>query len=264
MVTSWLGSGGSERMIFVILLNAVHSLCWILINGMFATCDAYGFLAQYKMDRTQKMEPTRELYMKTVQAAAVGQLIVSPLISWFVYDVFKYFGMPALDSALPAFHVVWGHFIAAHLANEWGFYWSHRAFHHRSIYKYVHKQHHTYVGTVGVAAEYAHPLEGLLSNQLPTLGGCVFSGAHPIIYLVWLASRLQQTYEGHSGYCFKGSLLQQIGLTNSSAAAYHDHHHTGNRGNFGSEYLDYFCGTMDAWVQDGGEDGYLAKKKKTT
>ena len=38
--------------------------------------------------------------------------------------------------------------------------------------------------------------------------------------------RLQQTYEVHSGYCFRGSLLYKIGLTNSDGAAYHDFHHT--------------------------------------
>ena len=55
-------------------------------------------------------------------------------------------------------------------------------------------------------------------------------GAHPLVFLVWLAWRLEETLEAHSGYCFAGSWLHKIGLTNSDQAAYHDHHHVVNRG----------------------------------
>jgi hypothetical protein len=51
--------------------------------------------------------------------------------------------------------------------NDVFFYLSHRIVHHKSIYGYVHKQHHTYTGTIGVAAEYASPIEQILSNQAP-------------------------------------------------------------------------------------------------
>merc|ERR1711977_456183 len=172
--------------------------------------------------------------------------------------------MPNMDAPLPAWSVVYGTLVFAHIVNEWGFYWTHRLFHHRAIYKYFHKQHHTYVASMGIAAEYAHPLEVVVSNQIPTVLGCILLGAHPVVFIVWIGCRLEQTYEAHSGYSFKGTWLHHIGLTNSSAAAYHDFHHSGNRGNFGIEYLDYFCGTMDAWIKEGGEDGYIAKKMKRT
>ena len=93
-------------------------------------------------------------------------------------------------------------------------------------------------------------------------------------------ARLHQTYEGHSGYCkvyiicthltlfsnpslgFYGTFLHKIGLTYSEGAAFHDFHHTGNRGNFGGPvYLDYFFGTMDAWFLLGGTQGYVDRAK---
>ena len=80
------------------------------------------------------------------------------------------------------------------------------------------------------------------------------------VWFLWLAWRLEQTYEAHSGYCFYGTWLHSIGLTNSEAAAYHDYHHTGNRGNFGASYLDWMHGTMDSWLAEGGIEGYIAKK----
>ena len=64
--------------------------------------------------------------------------------------------------------------------------------------------------------------------------------------------------------CFqeKRLRLHKIGLTYAEATAYHDFHHTKNTGNFGSEYLDYFFGSMDAWIAVGGVDGYLAQKRQ--
>jgi hypothetical protein len=39
--------------------------------------------------------------------------------------------------------------------------------------------------------------------------------------------------------------------------------HYWDRGNFGGpEYLDYFLGTEEAWIEIGGEDGYLARAKQ--
>ncbi len=40
-----------------------------------------------------------------------------------------------------------------------GFYWTHRILHHPVMYKRFHKQHHEYTGTIGFAAEHAHPFE---------------------------------------------------------------------------------------------------------
>jgi hypothetical protein len=43
-----------------------------------------------------------------------------------------------------------------------GFYWTHRLFHSKYFYAKYHKQHHEYAGTIGFAAEYAHPLEQII------------------------------------------------------------------------------------------------------
>jgi hypothetical protein len=59
-----------------------------------------------------------------------------------------------------------------------------------------------------------------------------------------------------------GSWPQKLGLVFGHGAAFHDFHHTGNRGNYGGpEYLDYFLGTAEAWIDIGGEEGYLERAK---
>jgi len=88
--------------------------------------------------------------------------------------------------------------------------------------------HHSYKGTIGFAAEYAHPLEDVLSGIIPTTIVCALGGAHFLVWFVWIGVRLEKAYETHSGYCFYGTWLHYIGLTNSEGTAYHDYHHTQN------------------------------------
>jgi len=140
------------------------------------------------------------------------------------------------------------------------FYWGHRILHAGPLYRRIHKQHHSYVGTRSFAAEYAHDLEDVLTAYIPFLTGIVLTGAHFHFIFCWFFCKLTETYESHSGYCFEGSWLHKIGLTNATIAAHHDFHHTRNQGNFGWEILDYAFGTMDEWVSIGGRKGYLAQR----
>lgn len=259
----WMSKGLSERLFVTVGTTVLHILIYTSMNCFFLLCDRRGYLEEYKLDRTPAMGPSEDLLWRTWIEAAIGQAITGPIALYYlVYPTFKYCGSPAMDAALPgAREMVWFFFLA-HLINGWLFYWSHRLVHSKTLYARIHKQHHTYKGTVGFAAEFAHPVEQIVSNQIPTAIACVLGGSHFCVWFVWLLCRLEQTYEAHSGYCFYGTTLWKIGLTNAEHCAYHDYHHTGNRGNFGGPvYLDHIFGTMDAWVAMGGVEGYIAKKK---
>lgn len=235
--------------------------------------------------------------------ALIGQLITTPVAAALLYPLALKIGMPAPFSpqTFPFLEVAkWMAF--AHLFNDVGFYWSHRAFHWKPIYKRFHKQHHTFTGTTSPDTEFSHPLENVLSNIIPTVGGILFTGRPCLVLWVWMFLRLQQTYprpcrnllfseilvrrrrpreistrrrrdpppledlrgmtrqhrryETHSGYSFEGTWVETLGLTHASEACEHDHHHSINRGCFGAVWLDWLCGTMDAYVACGGAEGY--------
>jgi len=253
--------GWSERAFFCVGVTVVHSVLYFGMNSVFLFWDRHGIFEQYKLDRTEAMGPTDALMLKTWIQAVVGQALIGPVTLWFIYPLFKYFGSPGYLEELPSFGRLVFLFWVAYFANDFFFYWAHRLVHSKPIYKYIHKQHHEYKGTIGFAAEYAHPIEQIIANQGPTIIGCLVMGVHFHVFFVWLMVRLEQTYETHSGYCFYGTWLHSIGLTNSEGAAYHDYHHTGNRGNFGNGWLDHIFGTQDAWLDIGGIEGYIAKKR---
>ena len=85
----------------------------------------------------------------------------------------------------------------------------------------------------------------------------MIAGVHPLVLYIWLAYRLEETYEVHSGYCFHGTLLHKLGLTNADQAAFHDFHHTENKGAFGCELTDHLFGSMDRWIAVGRAEGYV-------
>jgi sterol desaturase/sphingolipid hydroxylase (fatty acid hydroxylase superfamily) len=243
----------SERLLFTVAHVLTHEATYVVCNGFFYLCDKYKLLAHYKQPRKDAQQPSAELIAKTLRETMVGHLITQPLIMYFLaWPTFQACGMPSLTAPLPNLLTAYLQLLAFSLVNSWGFYFAHRMLHLPQFYKRFHKQHHDYKGTIGIAAEYAHPLEQVLANFLPTLGGMFFTGSHFSVWLTWLIWRLETTYEDHSGYCFRGSWLDKLGLLHSDSADFHDFHHTDNRGNFGFEIQDYLFGTMDSYLKEQG------------
>uniref|UniRef100_A0A7S0J978 Fatty acid hydroxylase domain-containing protein n=1 Tax=Calcidiscus leptoporus TaxID=127549 RepID=A0A7S0J978_9EUKA len=246
-----------ERWFYSFTVNATHTLCYVLFNGgliIFAP-----MLGRYRMSRKPAEEPTAALYRQLMSEAALNHFVTSPIIGWCLYPLAAWLGTPLATEALPPLSQQLLLICAAHSFNDWLFYWSHRAFHHKLLYKAFHKQHHAFRGSVGAAAEFAHPVEVVVANQLPTVGFLLGVGAHPLLQAAWLALRLTQTYEVHSGYDFTDTWLCRVGLLNGGCA-FHDHHHTANMGNFGSEHMDWLFGTMDHYCRGRCAEGYRRER----
>lgn len=114
------------------------------------------------------------------------------------------------------------------------FHLCHRLLHWRVIYPYIHKVHHTYVTTIGIAAEYSHPIDFILGSVIPGSLGSMILGKHMhfCTMLLWILVRIFETLDGHSGYEFSWSPYRLLPF--STSAQYHDFHHSHNVGNFSS------------------------------
>jgi sterol desaturase/sphingolipid hydroxylase (fatty acid hydroxylase superfamily) len=189
--TLYASGWNNEAIIFTLLTSLVHSFMYIFVNGFFLCCDYFGMFKEYKLNRRDAMIPKKELILSTLKEAFVSQIFITPLFSFISFPVFKYFGLTELDSNLPSLMEIAKTMAIAHVFNDFTFYWSHRLLHTKFFYGKFHKQHHQYIGTMGIAAEYAHPVEALFSNLIPSLGGVVFFGCHhPLAVLVWIVSFL--------------------------------------------------------------------------
>jgi len=137
------------------------------------------------------------------------------------------------------------HILFMMLVEDFCFYWSHRLLHHRKLYNIIHKVHHEYYNSVSIASLYAHPLEYLFSNLLPTSMGFMLLGnrVHLATFYIWLTIRIVETIDGHCGYEFSWSPFRLLPLSGSSE--YHNFHHSHNSGTYGSffTFWDTICGT---------------------
>jgi hypothetical protein len=146
----------SEKMLFTIAFNCTHLLAYIFWNSVFGFCDYFGYWQQFKLARKGYMQPNQALIVHTIVQAFVSQVIVNPLLTYYMlYDVFMTCGMSATDAPLPSLSDMFLVYCAANMFNSFFFYWAHRIFHHSSLYATFHKKHHEYRGTMGISAEHA-------------------------------------------------------------------------------------------------------------
>lgn len=213
----------SDRALFITLTFVVHETLYFGVNGTFLLFDKYRVLAKYKLPRSALQQVSPELLKKTLMESLSGHGIPQLISLYFLHDGFERFGGPSVSfsAPLPSFTTaMWQVLVSLHTVSA-GFYWTHRLVHSKPLYARIHKQHHTYTGTIAFSAEYAHPAEQILSNQLPTVLAPMLLGMHPSLFLVWLSWRLWYTYETHSGYVFPFPF-------NGFGTRLHDFHHSHN------------------------------------
>lgn len=73
------------------------------------------------------------------------------------------------------------------------------------FYKRIHKMHHDFRMPNGFAAEYAHPVELVISNMMPLMMGplvvaLVTGRCHQVATLCWVIFRMFETVDAHCGY----------------------------------------------------------------
>lgn len=135
------------------------------------------------------------------------------------------------------------------LVSDCCIYFIHRGLHHRSIYRYIHKPHHSYIHTTAFAAFAFHPLDGFLQGVSYQLFVYIFP-FHSMIHLVSMSCVLLWTINIHDRASF--------GIPGINGAAHHTVHHTTFKSNYG-QYLtlwDKLFGTHRdpfAWQAMGGK-----------
>ena len=246
---------------FAVGLSIAIGFTYIVCNGFFSICSACGIFRQYKLPRKPAQEPSAKLIQDTLLQEFLSHFVTGPILMVLVVGpILRQRNDAAVEvEDIPMFATIWAQIMIVHLLNEVWFYWGHRLLHHPFFYARIHKQHHSYIATRSIAAEYAHVVEDVITAYIPYMLGLFLTRAHFHVVFLWFGCRLFETYESHSGYCFAGSFPQRyLGLTNSRQSAHHWSHHLHNRGCFGNELLDHLCGTMDFKVD---QDNQLAEKR---
>ena len=116
------------------------------------------------------------------------------------------------------------------------YHWTHRILHYPFIYQKIHKVHHQFTDTVGLATEYTHPLDYFFTGVIPSALACAVLGRHMhfTTVLSFTFLRVWETMDLHCGYEMPWSPFRILPF--ASSAEYHDFHHSHNVGNYSSMF----------------------------
>lgn len=250
-------TGLDERIIFVIGSVGTHWVVFWGLNFLLFLCYRFNLFPEQRIQGTN--QPSDELWNAALINCFKNHFLVQPVATYFIYPVFVYFGM-RVRGPIPGISIFLRDFAVSIIFNDTLFYWAHRALHHKSIYKYIHKQHHLFKTNIGIASEYAHPVEDVLANLIPTLFGCLIMGSHAVVFWAWLALRISETVDAHSGYSFKFSPFSFLPF--QGGAERHDFHHSNNVGCYGSftTFWDWIMGTDAAFLEFEARNKTVARR----
>jgi len=259
----------SARTFFMVSTVVVHQAVFVGFNLALYLCHRFRWFEKYKIP--SKQLPSRELVWECLKHLFINQFVIQWPMAWLLFGLLSRFELHVTPE-LPSFLEVCRDLLVFVLCEDFFFYWSHRALHHPLIYKHIHKQHHRFKATIGIASEYAHPVEVLVSNSLPFLSGPLLMGPHIVTWWCWIVLRITETIDAHSGYSFPLSPFSLLPFQGGSER--HFFHHSHNLGSYGSffNFWDRICGTDRPFVefqksqqqQHGHGDSTPQKKSKSS
>lgn len=216
--------------------------------------DSIPYFKKYKIQETKV--PSKKEQWECLKSVLTSHFLVEVFPIWFFHPLCYKIGI-AFQVPFPSWTTIATQLAIFFVLEDSWHYWLHRGLHYGVFYKYIHKQHHRYAAPFGLAAEYAHPIEVMLLGfgtvGIPIVYCLITSNLHLFTIQLWVALRLFQAIDAHSGYEFPWSLHHILPFW--AGADHHDEHHHYFIGSYSSSFRwwDFVLDT---------EAGPEAKKKR--
>jgi len=223
-----------ERWLFTAVVWGVHEVAFFATWAVFAMLFRYGIARRFQV--AEGKAPPPELYRRAVIDVLFGHVLLLAITAFVLYPSWTWMGGRSGAPLPSVFEVLW-QLAAFVLIQDTIFYWSHRALHIPRLFKAIHVKHHLFRHVRGHSSEFAHPVEGV-ANLVAFMLPAIVLGSHLLTFGIWVAIRVVETVEAHSGYAF------------TSLASRHAFHHLyAAKGCLGSffGFWDRIMGTDRQW-----------------
>jgi len=219
----------------------VHEALYFLICFPGFLCQFIPCMQKFKI---QEDKPeTKDKQWKCFRMLMFSHFCIQLPLLFGIYPFTEMFNIPYDWEHMPRWYTLAGQVFSCAVIEDTWHYWVHRLMHHKRLYKYVHKVHHTFQSPFGMVAEYAHPIETLVLGTGFFIGILLMT-THVIMLWAWVTFRLVETIDVHSGYDIP--YLNPFHLIPGYAGSrFHDFHHYNFVGNYSStfKWWDWLMGT---------------------
>lgn len=240
----------------------ISVVAFVVLNILYTMLYYYDIpaLRQYRVDdkpwhwELLDSEGWKKMLHNTIWLVLFNFFCVSPA---FMYLINICIGNPLRQDieSLPTGGEIFWQIMLCLVLEDFGFHHAHQLLHTKQFY-WIHKVHHQYHAPIGIASVYAHPIEYVFGNMMPSLlgPGVLQYRMHSWTFCVWLIFRSSAAVENHSGYEFPWSMFQAIPF--KAPTEYHDFHHNKNLGTYSGvlRFWDWVYGTNSQyfeWVRAG-------------
>jgi len=214
-----------------LLLNAIMYVIYSLNHPFFEQFKVQKKVWPWLDENKETREQWRSLVNRALLVVTFNEFIIVPVMIYLNFPITSLRNSYDIQQLPEWYTSVW-QICVCMMCEDTLFHFSHRLLHHRSVYGYFHKLHHEYKTTIGLASEYTHPVEFVISSVIPFSSGPLLLGVHGYTLFMWTLLRTGETIDGHSGYEFPWSPYRLLPFSGSSS--YHDYHHSHNVGNYSS------------------------------
>ncbi|MCB9761799.1 MAG: sterol desaturase family protein [Alphaproteobacteria bacterium] len=230
---------GGRLALFVAGMSVAYIGVYVAAVAMFQLAHRRGWWARYLFEDGR---PPPDKLMRRAYREVVRDSLPAPLMGVALFYLYDAVGM-RYEAPLPGPLEILGQLALFILVEDTLFYWSHRLLHRPWWFRKVHAHHHRFKATRAIAVLFTHPVETLF-NAVAMLAGPALLSTHVVTFWIWVALRMWETADAHSGFTLPIS---------RPWAPMHAWHHRYVHGCYGS-----FFGLWDRLM--GTDEGYRAWK----